>query len=60
MSSNNNSKVAIITGAGTGVGSSVAQRFLTEGYQVALLVDVKNYLMKQQQGLRMPSFYPVM
>ena len=37
MSSNNNSKVAIITGAGTGVGRSVAQRFLTEGYQVALL-----------------------
>ena len=37
MSSNNNSKVAIITGAGTGVGRSVAQRFLTEGYRVALL-----------------------
>jgi len=37
MSSNKNSKVAIITGAGTGVGRSVAQRFLTEGYQVALL-----------------------
>ena len=37
MSSHNNSKVAIITGAGTGVGRSVAQRFLTEGYQVALL-----------------------
>ena len=37
MSSNNNSKVAIITGAGTGVGRSVAQRFLAEGYQVGLL-----------------------
>ena len=37
MSSNNSTKVAIITGAGTGVGRSVAQRFLTEGYQVALL-----------------------
>ena len=37
MSANNNTKVAIITGAGTGVGCSVAQRFLTEGYQVALL-----------------------
>ena len=37
MFSNNNSKVAIITGAGTGVGRSVAQRFLAEGYQVGLL-----------------------
>ena len=37
MSSNNSTKVAIITGAGTGVGRSVAQRFLIEGYQVALL-----------------------
>ena len=37
MSSKNSTKVAIITGAGTGVGRSVAQRFLTEGYQVALL-----------------------
>ena len=37
MSSNNSFKVAIITGAGTGVGRSVAQRFLTAGYQVALL-----------------------
>ena len=37
MSSNKSTKVAIITGAGTGVGRSVAQRFLAEGYQVALL-----------------------
>ncbi|MEC8595112.1 MAG: SDR family oxidoreductase [SAR324 cluster bacterium] len=37
MSSNNSFKVAIITGAGTGVGRSVAERFLTEGYRVALL-----------------------
>ena len=37
MSSNKSTKVVIITGAGTGVGRSVAQRFLTEGYQVALL-----------------------
>ena len=37
MSSNNSTKVAIITGAGTGVGRSVAQRLLTDGYKVALL-----------------------
>jgi NAD(P)-dependent dehydrogenase (short-subunit alcohol dehydrogenase family) len=37
MSIKNTFKVALITGAGTGVGRSVAQRFLTEGYQVALL-----------------------
>ena len=50
MSSNNNSKVAIITGAGTGVGRSVAQRFLTAGYQVALLGRRQEFLDETAAG----------
>ena len=54
MSSNNSTKVAIITGAGTGVGRSVAQRFLTEGYQVALLGRRQELLDETAAGSEMP------
>ena len=50
MSSNKSTKVVIITGAGTGVGRSVAQRFLTEGYQVALLGRRQEFLDETAAG----------
>lgn len=34
---NSNAKVAILTGAGSGIGKRTALAFLTEGYAVALV-----------------------
>ena len=50
MSANKSTKVAIITGAGTGVGRSVAKRFLSEGYQVALLGRRQELLLETAAG----------
>ncbi len=48
-------KVALITGAGRGIGLATARRFLAEGWKVALL-DVEGELVKQAvDGLTQPD-----
>ncbi|HVN90770.1 MAG TPA: SDR family NAD(P)-dependent oxidoreductase [Candidatus Binataceae bacterium] len=51
MASNNNSKVAVVTGVGAGTGASIARRFARE-YSVALIARSPGYLKELGDEIR--------